>query len=941
MKNLLIVLLFAFSCSLWAQKKNASKPASTQKKPLSHAVFDSWNEIPFKAISPDGKYAAFTISPQEGDGKTVFFNLENNLQDSVKRADNIALSFDSQYAVFKIKPQQKLVKDLRRQKKKKEDLPLDSLGIFSFAKRKTEKIADVKAFKIPEKAGGWLAYLSEPTKEPKPKTDAQKVEPSKKSKKAKKNSDDNGYTLVLRSLDGTNKFSYGYVKEFVFAKHGQGIMFTSTGNDSTLKAGVYWHDLKTNKLIALHEGKAKFKYIGLAVSEDGTQAAFLLDNDTTKTLVRHFELFHWVNTKPKAEVLDVVHSLSLPPGWLVSEHYAPHFSKNGHKLYFGSAPTPIVPDTTLLAEEIVQVEIWGSHDEYIYPQQNKRLDNEKKRAYVSLVDLDSSVVMALGSTDIPDAELGDEGNSNNVLLTTDKPYRKILTWDNSGFQDIYVVDALTRNMKPLATHVKGNAHLSPKAKYVYWFSAVDTAWFAHRIGSDSILEVIHPRKKIFVDEENDAPDFANPYGIVGWTTHDDMLLVYDRYDMWAFDPKNKKAPLNLTKFGRQQKLVFRYVTLDPEERNIDPDKDWLLSAFDENTKASGFYKFSMKTGALIRLVMEPQFYSGVLKAKQADRILFNRESFREFPDVWTANTSFTNLKKLTEANPQMKNYSWGTVELVRWNSADNVPLTGLLYKPEGFDPKRKYPMITYFYEKESDNLHRHSSPIQIGSAVNRATYVSDGYLVFVPDIVYKIGYPGQSAYNCIVPGVESLIKEGFVDEKRLGIQGHSWGGYQTVYIISKTNMFAAAEAGAMVSNMVSAYGGIRWETGISRMFQYEHRQSRIGATLWEKPNLFLENSALFNADKITTPLLTMHNDADGAVPWYQGIEMYMAMRRLNKPMWLLNYNGEGHNLNKRENKIDLQIRMKQFFDAFLKGSPMPEWMKTGVPAIHKGILKGY
>jgi dipeptidyl aminopeptidase/acylaminoacyl peptidase len=943
MKNFLFLLILMISVPVWAQKKSAAKPVPTQKKVLSHAVYDSWKEITYKAITPDGHYAAFTINPQDGDGKVVLYNLDTNQQDSVKRADNISLSWDSKYAVFKIKPQQKLVKDLRRQKKKKEDMPWDSLGIFSLTTRQAEKIPDVKSYKLPEKAGVWLAYLSEPTKDVKLKPDANapKPETPKKSKKVKKNSDDNGHTLVLRSLDGATKFSYGYVKDYVFAKFGQGVLFSSTGNDSTMKAGVYWHDLKTNKLTTLHEGRPKFKYKGLTVSEGGTQAAFLLDNDTTKVQVRHFELFHWINTKPKAELLDVTHSLSLPPGWLVSEHYTPNFSKNGRKLYFGSTPTPIVQDTTRLTEEIVQVEIWGGNDEYIYPQQNKRLDTEKKRSYVSLVELDSNLVMALGSPEIPDVELGDEGDANTVLLTTNKPYRKMTTWDVSAFNDFYVVDVLSRQMKAIANHIKGNARLSPKARYVYWFNDIDTAWFAHRVGSDSVLEIIHRSKKIFVDEENDSPDYANNYGVAGWTINDTQLLAYDRYDIWALDPKNKKEPVNLTKSGRQQKLVFRYLRLDSDERNIDPEKDWLLSAFDETTKASGYYKFSMKTGVLTKLVMEPVRFSGVVKAKQTDKVLFNRESFREFPDVWAGTSALVNTKKISEANPQMKNYFWGTVELVKWNSADNIPLTGLLYKPEGFDPKKKYPMITYFYEIESDNLHAHVPPTPLRSAINRTTYVSDGYLVFVPDIVYKIGYPGQSAYNCVVPGVESLLKQGFVDEKNLGIQGHSWGGYQAAYIITKTNMFKTAEVGAPVANMTSAYGGIRWETGISRMFQYEHSQSRLGATLWEKPQLYLENSPLFYADKISTPTLILQNDADGAVPWYQGIELYMALRRLNKPVWMLNYNGEPHWPVKRENRMDFQIRMKQYFDAFLKGAPVPPWMKDGLPAIQKGILNGY
>jgi dipeptidyl aminopeptidase/acylaminoacyl peptidase len=942
MKNIFFLLIMMGSVTSFSQKKAATKPAPIQKKPLSHTVYDSWKEIPYKGITPDGNFAAFTINPQDGDGKVVFYNIANNQQDSVKRADNISLSFDSKFAVFKIKPQQKVVKELRRQKKKKEDMPVDSLGIYSFTSRKTEKIPNVRSFKMPEKAGGWLAYLNEVAKEVKPKADDKtKTEAPKKLKKVKKNSDENGFTLTLRALDGSKQFNYGYVKDFVFAKYGQGLLFNSTGNDSTMKAGMYWHNLQTGSLTAIHEGKPKFKYKGLAVSDDGTRAAFLLDNDTTKALIRHFELFHWQASKPKAELLDVTHSLSLPLNSLVSEHFTPQFSKHGQKLYFGAAPIPLVQDTTLLTEEIVQVEIWGGNDEYIYPQQNKRLDIEKRRSYMSVVDLVGNSVTAIATKDIPDVELGDEGNAPIALVTTDKPYRKITTWDVSGFNDFYVFDMNGKSMRKIATQVKGNARLSPKAQYAFWFSDVDTAWYTHPVKSDSVLEITHPKRKIFVDEENDSPDYANNYGFAGWTTNDAQLLVYDRYDIWALDPRNKKEPVNLTKVGRQQKLVLRYLRLDPEQRNIDTEKDMLLSAFDETTKASGYYKFSLKTGTLTKLVMENVRFAGTIKAKNADRILFTRESFREFPDVWTATTNLTGIKKLSDANPQMKNYFWGTVELVKWTSADNIPLQGLLYKPEGFDPKKKYPMVITFYEIESDNLNTYQLPFPHRSTIVRSTYVSDGYLVFVPDIVYKVGYPGQSAYNSIVPGVNSLISQGFVDEKNIGISGHSWGGYQTAYVITRTNMFKAAEAGAVVANMTSAYGGIRWGTGISRMFQYEHTQSRIGATLWEKPQLYLENSPLFTADKISTPLLLLQNDADDAVPWYQGIELYMALRRLNKPVWMLNYNNEPHWPVKRENRMDFQIRMKQYFDYQLKGAPMPDWMKEGVPAIHKGILKGY
>jgi len=224
--------------------------------------------------------------------------------------------------------------------------------------------------------------------------------------------------------------------------------------------------------------------------------------------------------------------------------------------------------------------------------------------------------------------------------------------------------------------------------------------------------------------------------------------------------------------------------------------------------------------------------------------------------------------------------------------------------------------------------------------INMSLFVSQGYLIFIPDIPYKIGYPGESAVNAIVPGVTQLIDKGFVDKKRVGIIGHSWSGYQTAYIITRTNLFAAAEAGAPVSNMTSAYGGIRWGSGLSRMMQYEKSQSRIGGSLWEYPNRYIENSPLFWADKIQTPLLMMHNDNDGAVPWYQGIEMFVAMRRLGKPAWLINYNGEEHGLRKYQNRKDWAIRLQQFFDHYLKDAPAPVWMAEGVPAVQKGKTLG-
>ncbi len=259
-----------------------------------------------------------------------------------------------------------------------------------------------------------------------------------------------------------------------------------------------------------------------------------------------------------------------------------------------------------------------------------------------------------------------------------------------------------------------------------------------------------------------------------------------------------------------------------------------------------------------------------------------------------------------------------------------MPLQGVLIKPANYEPGKRYPVITYFYERQSQRLYEFNEPV-VNHRPSFAIYAGAGYAVFLPDIVFTIGHPGQSMLKCLVPGVQKLVDLGIADPKALGLHGHSWGGYGTAYLVTQTNMFAAAVTGAPVANMTSAYGGIRWESGVARQFQYEKTQSRIGGSLWEYPERFIENSALFHADRIKTPLLFEHGDEDGAVPWYQAIELYLALRRLGKDCIFLQYRGEPHHLRKYPNKLDYAIKMKEYFDHYLKGEPAADWITAGVP----------
>jgi dipeptidyl aminopeptidase/acylaminoacyl peptidase len=474
------------------------------------------------------------------------------------------------------------------------------------------------------------------------------------------------------------------------------------------------------------------------------------------------------------------------------------------------------------------------------------------------------------------------------------------------------------------------------------FDSVSRAWTARdtKTGAEAPVgkDIPHP----LYDELNDSPDEPGPYGSGGWVENEARVLIYDRYDIWLCDPRGKLPSINVTDgYGRATHIVFRPIVLDREQRAWKPGSMLLLDAHNDKTHASGFYRDSL--GGQVtpeKLLYDDKEFRFVAKAEEAERVLFSRQDFDEYPDLWLTDLAFNRPKKITDANPQQKDYLWGKSELVEWTSLEGERLQGVLIKPENFDPGRKYPMIVYFYERMAQNLHVHRAPTPSASSINPTMFASNGYLVFLPDIVYRTGYPGASSESSILPGVTALIGRGYVDEKKIGIQGQSWGGYQVTHLVTRTNMFAAACAGAPVSNMFSAYGGVRWGSGLLRQMQYEMGQSRIGGSIWERPLLYLENSPLFWAERVNTPLLIMHNDKDGAVPWYQGIEFYSALRRLQKPVWLVVYNNEEHNLMQTKNRKDWSIRLHQFFDHFLKGAPAPVWLEEGVPAVKKGRTLG-
>ena len=907
-----------------------------QKKVLDHKDFDIWNTIQNQTISNNGNFVLYELEKGEKDSHLKIKDSKAQLVFEHERSENAQFNYNSTMALFTIKPWKDSIKELKRTKGKKAKLPKDTLAIFNLANQSLVKIGNVKSYKTPEKWSGYVAYLLEDIPAAKKEKDTSEAPKKKeKKKKVKKVGKENGYHLVLKDLNSVKQDTFKYVLNYTFAKEAKQLAFTTSGKDSTVEAGVYVLDIESNKLSHIY-GAEKAKYYQLNFSDSGKNLGFVVDADTTKVQVRPNELYVWTKGKEKAEKL--VDATTAPKNYRVSSDGRISFSKDESKLFFGLAKPPIVKDTTLLDEEIVNVEVWTYNEPRLYTVQELQVKNDEKESFTTAILLNNNhKLVQLATTAYPDIDLGNEGNSTYGLLSTDLPYQLERQWKGSAARDYALVNTTTGETIEALKNITGRVRLSPQGTYAYGYNSVDSLWFTFNVNTKKYTELT--KGKVFYDEMNDSPRHPSSYGAAGWTDNDESILLYDRYDIWSFNPDNA-ASKRLTN-GRENKTRYRYLKLDDEERAISSNKKWLLSTFKDADKHAGYFEFNLKNNKGKQLVTGPYRYSTPRKAKDTDRVIFTKQSFEKFPNILLSDVSFKKELQLSDANPQQVDYNWGTVELVNWISLDGIELTGMLVKPENFDPTKKYPMLVNFYEKSSDGLFNHRAPSPGRSSINYSFYTSRGYLIFNPDIVYRNGYPGESAFNSVIPGITALVDKGFVDKNNIGVQGHSWGGYQIAYLVTRTNIFKAAESGAPVVNMISAYGGIRWWTGLSRQFQYEHTQSRIGGTPWEYPARYVENSPIFNIDKIHTPLLIMANDADGHVPWYQGIEFFTALRRLQKPSWMLNYNGEPHWPLKMQNRKDFNIRMAQFFDYYLKGAKKPMWMESGVPAIEKGINQHY
>ncbi len=904
-------------------------PSYAQKKALSHSVYDSWESVRNTSVPYNGKFLLYSVNKQEGDNILFLYNLQSNVRTQIERGKDGRISEDGNYLLYKISPFFAQTRDAKIKKKKDDEMPKDTLAIMRLKDMTIRTYANIKSLEYGNQLRDYIAF-SDTT---------------------------SSNSLYIINLNTFSADTIKGVDQYIFSDNGEYLSYITkpSDKDSLAKKEIRLYFPKTKRDILLLSGEKKDKIELPVFDKSNNKLAFHAQKSVY--------LFD-IKSDKKAKALISNNIKGIRENWMIWDKTPLSFSDDGQYLQFGTKPKPKDKDTTIAEFERVNLDIWRWNADFLPTYEKASKKSFEKTSYKALIYFkDTSKIVQLADEDLPTLNIPQKNTHNYVLSLTDKPYRIQSQWNSGDIFDLYKVDITTGERVLL----KKGGYLtsftfSQTGNYYLWFNSDDKGWYLYETSTGSERNITKDLPAIFWDDEDDTPSIPQPCSHPIWFEDESQFILGSKYDLWLFDPKGINPPEQLTEgVGKSNSIRFRVETelfyhSDDNSKNgisndrlLSYDEPLYISSFNKINKEGGLYLKDLKNkkkGKLIKLIEGPftfqlhgistsYEYPGIVEHKSARArrnlsipiYIYSKGDFQNPYDLYISRDMLRSENKITSINPNQKDYNWGTVELINWTTTDSIKAEGLLYKPENFDPTKKYPVIIYFYEKDSDYLYSYLQPSPSRSVINIPYFVSNGYIVFDPNIYYKEGHPGQCAINSIMPAVDMLCKNSWFDGENMAIQGQSWGGYQVAYMITQTDRFKAACAGAPVSNMTSAYGGIRWNSGITRQFQYEMGQSRIGKDLWSGFDLYYDNSPLFFVPNVKTPILIMHNDKDGSVPWYQGIEFFVGLRRCGKQAWMLQYIGEDHNLIERHNAKDLSVKLSDFFDHFLKNGPMPEWMK--------------
>ncbi len=603
-----------------------AEPTAGVKKPITHDVYDTWRSIQGTQISRDGTWLVYALAPQDGDGELVARNLETNAEHRHSRGKAPVITADGSFVVFAIAPTKADRDKAKRAKKKPEDQPKSGMGILNLSSGAVVTVERVKSFQVPEEGSRFVAYLLEPAPRKPGAGSAAGQEGAPAGPLGEGGRKEPGSDLILRELATGTQTSVAEVAEYAWNRDGSWLAY-AVSSKTPARDGAFARRAADGATRALLTGRGNHK--SLTFDEKGTQLAFLSDRGDGKGRAKTFTLYHWTPAAPAGRALVGAETPGLPAGMVVSEHGAVEWSKDGARLFFGTAPAPRPEPKG--APEPVKVDIWHWKDPELQSMQKVRADDEKKRSYRAVVHVKERRLVPLAAPDMPSVGPGKEGE--RAVGTSNLAYRQLVSWDGS-YSDVFVVDLRDGSRRKILERSRFGASLSPGGKYLLYWDDRDDAWYAHHAADGRKVNLTGKLGVKFQDETWDTPDAPQPYGIAGWTEGDRSVLLYDRYDIWELRPDGADPRLLTKGVGRTRGLIFRYQPLDPEQRAIPRAKPLLLATRDDNSKETGYYRAApiAEAGSVgmpdpVKLVMLPKAFGGLVKAKNADTLVFTLQRF--------------------------------------------------------------------------------------------------------------------------------------------------------------------------------------------------------------------------------------------------------------------------------------------------------------------------
>ena len=966
MQKILLFFLFSFGCFIvQAQEKN------TTTKPMAWKDVSSWRYIPSFTvnISPDGKWAAYAMVTVEGDGEIILKNIQT---DSVKhypiggnKMPEMEFSENGKWFAYKEYPKYKEAKAAAKTPGKQLFQKVYLVELNGFNKTEFDHAGK---FSFNGKTSSYLAISMV---------------------KDRAAGGKSGSDLLLFELATAKKISIGNVGEFAFNKKGNVLAYIINA-DNSVQNGLYSFEL-ANKRTSVYDNDTT-TYKSLRWTDDKDALAVLKMSKDKKFKTDKGVVLGVKNLEGTPVVYSydpIKDSAHFPAGMTISGNRSPYWSEDLTRIFFGTNTLEAVKkeiedakkdttqkdstkildgevlarikaDTTIktiddLKKALAKTEkpkekapekkdvdkpdmvIWNWKDKRLQSQQQVVEMMDKNFSYLSVYNVNSKKYNQVNDSGMPSIRVMPK--EMYAIGAVDTAYQLDRSLDGQSYTDLYIINLVTGEKTKFKDKIYfpgGSSSPNPSPdgkKFVYGY---DGNFYVYDITLKKDRNITANIPTSFINTEDDHNVTKPLTSVVGWSSDSKYILINDLWDIWQINADGSGKAVNLTQNGKDNKNRYqqRY-NIYPDDKGIDLKKPQYFSVYGEWTKKSGIARIEPGKNGLVpgakMLAWDDYSFRSLGKALDADIYYFSKGDFNKAPEFFVANNMLGNQKQVTNNTPDAGKYMFSAgTRLVNYVTDKGDSLQGVLYLPAGYQEGKKYPTIVYYYEKTSQMMHNYANPSFSGTGYNPAIFTSNGYAVFTPDIVYKLDDPGMSAVWAVLPAVKAAIATGIVDPDRMGITGHSWGGYQTAFLATQTNMFKAAAPGAALTDLVSMYNLIYWNSGGANMSIFEASQGRFRGAPWENWDSYLRNSPLYYVKKVQTPILMLHNDKDGAVDFTQGVEFYNALRRLKKPVVMIQYKGENHGLAKLENMKDYGVRMLEFFDHFLKGKPAPDWWENGI-----------